>query len=125
MPKFCREIKPFLPSVFFRWRREKLVHSGKSLVGERNEVVFEHCFQLCVLGILSTEDFQHMPNVLFGLKLGQIQPMGYPVVCDFRRIFLVILGFSDGVVPETVNKLRVYRANEQTRIMERTAASRR
>jgi len=66
-----------------------------------------------------------MPNVLFGLKLGQIQPMGYPVVCDFRRIFLVILGFSDGVVPETVNKLRVYRANEQTRIMERTAASRR
>jgi len=120
MPKAVDKIDPFLMAVAFAdGRGKQLVHTWKGLVEQRNEVVFEHDFELAVLVVLAAEGFEHEPNVAVGNKLRQLKPIGKTVVSDLERVCFVGFGFTDSVVTETMNQLSVNGANGQASTLER------
>jgi hypothetical protein len=90
MPKLKGKIHPFLVAVALTGRRSKqLVYSGKCGIRQCDKVVFEHSFQLVVLGVLAAVGFKHQPDVIFGYVLRKRQSVGKTVVGNLDGVCLV------------------------------------
>ena len=106
VPKLEGEVHPLLMAVFFTGRRSKqLIHAGKGLIRQCDEIVLEHNFEFFILGILTAEHLQHPPQVVLGYVPGELQPVGESVVCDFDGIGFVGFDLTDAVVAEVVVSL--------------------
>ena len=64
MREFEYKINPFLVSVRFSGgSSEQSTHTGKSLVENRDEIIFEHDFELIVLVILPVKGFEQRSRI--------------------------------------------------------------
>ena len=85
MPEGHDKIHPFLVAVSTLWAGEKLVYTGKGLVGQRNEIVLQrhHCFHVEI--VLAAAQLQLLSNRIHGSIFPQIHPVVKAILCNLQE----------------------------------------
>ena len=111
MPEGHDKIHPFLVAVSTLWAGEKLVYTGKGLVGQRNEIVLQrhHCFHVEI--VLAAAQLQLLSNRIHGSIFPQIHPVVKAILCNLQSVSLVGLDLADGAAAALLDEQRIQDAD--------------
>ena len=95
VPKGHDKVHPFLVAVSTLRAGEQLIHAGKGLVGQRNEVILQRYHRFHVEVVLAAAQLQLLSHSVHGSIFTQIHPVVKAVLGDFHGVSLVSLDLAD------------------------------
>ena len=118
VPECHDKIHPFLVAVSTLRAGEQFVHTGKGLVGQRNEIVLQRYHRFHVEVVLAAAQLQLLSHSVHRSIFPQIHPVVKAVLGGLHGVCLVGLDLADRAAPALLDEQRIQDADINAVLMQ-------